>query len=89
MVIDMKDANHDGSFNPYPDTSWERSQELGSQLNDAEAKIESQADRIEELEGALNRLSSPLAFTQSRVATAEETARMKFAEAALKGEGGE
>jgi len=41
------------------------------------------ADEIERLTAALERLSSPLAFTNSRVATNEETARMRFAEAAL------
>jgi len=36
----MKDANHDGSGNPYPNVSWEHRQQLGDQLNKAEAEIE-------------------------------------------------
>lgn len=41
-------------------------------------------NEIERLRSSLERLASPEAFLTSRMATPEETARMKFAEAALR-----
>ncbi len=45
--------------------------------------IEMLEAKIAKLEAALKRLASPEAFNVSRMATPEETARMKYAEEAL------
>ncbi len=62
---------------------WLREGVAGGHAISIAGTLEKQAKEIERLTAALGRLASPLAFTESRVATAEETARMFYAEEAL------